>query len=124
VDCRDGQRDLDDPGPGLGAVEVERQVHRASILLMKSVIREGTLADVGRLARIRAAVWGTEQYWHDRIGGDMRGELHPQQALAPRVVLVAEGGRTLSASSRDIPPGASVATGSWKGRMGSGKLAG
>src|SRR6266699_1731711 len=31
VDCRDGQRDLDDPGPGLGAIEVERQVHRASI---------------------------------------------------------------------------------------------
>jgi len=59
---------------------------------MKSVIREGTLADVGRLARIRAAVWGTEQYWHDRISGYMRGELHPQQALAPPVVLVAEGG--------------------------------
>src|SRR2546425_6695657 len=35
---------------------------------------------------------GTEQYWHDRIGGYMRGELHPQQALAPRVVLVAAGG--------------------------------
>ena len=59
---------------------------------MKTVIREGTLADVGRLARLRAAVWGTEQYWHDRIGGYMRGELHPQQALAPRVVLVAEDG--------------------------------
>src|SRR5881628_861572 len=28
VHCRDGQRDLDDPGPGLGAIEVERQVHR------------------------------------------------------------------------------------------------
>src|SRR2546425_12334390 len=70
VYCRDGQRDLDDPGPGLGAIEVEREVHRASILFMKSVIREGTLADVGRLARLRAAGWGTEQYWHDRIGGD------------------------------------------------------
>jgi len=54
------------------------------------VTREASLADVGRLARIRAAVWGTEQYWRDRIGGYMRGELHPQQALAPRVVLVAE----------------------------------
>ena len=52
--------------------------------------REASLADVGRLARIRAAVWGTEQYWRDRIGGYMRGELHPQQALAPRVILVAE----------------------------------
>ena len=36
--------------------------------MMKTVIREGTLTDVGRLARIRAAVWGTEHYWHDRIG--------------------------------------------------------
>ena len=62
---------------------------------MKSVIREATLADVGWLARIRAVVWGTEQYWHDRIGGYMRGELHPQQALAPRVVLVAEGGEDI-----------------------------
>src|SRR5258705_11567865 len=73
VHCRDGQRDLHDPGPRLGAVEVERQVHRASILLMKTVIREGTLADAGRLARLRAAVWGTEQYWHDRIGGYITG---------------------------------------------------
>src|SRR5205814_1119430 len=95
VHCRDGQRDLDDPCPGRGTVEVERQVHRGSILSMRSVIREGTLADVGRLARIRAVVWGTEQYWHDRIGGYMRGELHPQQALAPRVVLVAEGGKDI-----------------------------
>src|SRR5438445_13371805 len=38
---------------------------------------------------------GTEQYWHDRISGYMRGELHPQQALAPRVVLVAEGGEDI-----------------------------
>src|SRR5438876_3374899 len=40
VDCRDGQRDLDDPGPGLGTIEVERQVHGGSILLMKKLIRE------------------------------------------------------------------------------------
>jgi len=97
---------------GLGTIEVERQVHRASILLMKSVIREGTLADVGRLARLRAAVWGTEQYWHDRIGGYMRGELHSQQA-----------GRTLSASSRDISRDASVATESWNGWMWSRNVA-
>ena len=62
---------------------------------MKSVIRAASLADLGGLARIRAAVWGTEQYWHDRISGYMRSELHPQQALASRVVLVAEDGEDI-----------------------------
>jgi len=80
---------------GSALLKSRGRFHRASILLMKSVIREGVLADVRRLARLRAAVWGTEQYWHDRIGGYMRGELHPQQALAPRVVLVAEGGEDI-----------------------------
>ena len=51
--------------------------------------REATSADVGALARIRAASWGTEAYWQHRIGGYMRGELHPQQALPPRVIFVA-----------------------------------
>ena len=51
--------------------------------------REATLADVGALARIRAASWGTEQYWESRISGYMRGELHPQHSLPPRVVFVA-----------------------------------
>src|SRR5439155_6793553 len=43
VDCRDGQRDLDDPGPGLGAIEVERQVH-GGILIPK---RSRSLAALG-----------------------------------------------------------------------------
>lgn len=51
--------------------------------------REATVADVGALARIRAASWGTEQYWESRISGYMRGELHPQHSLPPRVVFVA-----------------------------------
>src|SRR5438132_2495483 len=51
--------------------------------------READLADVSALARIRTAEWGTEQYWQDRIGGYMRGEVHPQQSLLPRIVLVA-----------------------------------
>ena len=54
--------------------------------------REAVLADVEELARIRATEWGTEPYWRDRISGYMRGELHPQHALAPRVVFVAAQG--------------------------------
>src|SRR2546430_12834496 len=53
------------------------------------VYREANLADVSALARIRAAEWGTEQYWQDRISGYMRGEVHPQQSLRPRIILVA-----------------------------------
>src|SRR5439155_21915607 len=51
--------------------------------------RDAYLPDVSALARIRTAEWGTEQYWQDRIGGYMRGEVHPQQSLLPRIVLVA-----------------------------------
>lgn len=51
--------------------------------------RTAAPADVGALARIRAVSWGTEPYWQARISGYMRGELHPQHALAPRVIFVA-----------------------------------
>jgi len=57
--------------------------------------READLADVSALARIRAGEWGTEQYWQDRISGYMKGEVHPQQSLLPRVVLVAAEERVL-----------------------------
>jgi len=53
------------------------------------VCREANLADVDELARIRAAEWGTQPYWHARISGYMRGELHPRESLPPRVVLLA-----------------------------------
>ena len=52
-------------------------------------VREANLADVGELARIRAADWGTQPYWHARISGYLRGELHPRESLPPRVVLLA-----------------------------------
>lgn len=52
--------------------------------------REATLADVSALARLRAATWGTEPYWCERIAGYMKGDLHPQKALSPRVVYLAE----------------------------------
>ena len=57
--------------------------------------READLADVSALARIRAGEWGTEQYWQDRVSGYMKGEVHPQQSLLPRVVLVAAEERVL-----------------------------
>jgi aminoglycoside 6'-N-acetyltransferase I len=56
------------------------------------VYREAVFDDIGDLARIRATEWGTEPYWRDRISGYMKGELHPQHALAPRVVFVASQG--------------------------------
>ena len=51
--------------------------------------REAREADLEALARIRAAQWGNEQYWRDRIRGYASGALNPQQALAPRVIYVA-----------------------------------
>jgi GNAT superfamily N-acetyltransferase len=58
------------------------------------VLREAGVSDVEDLARIRAAEWGDEEFWRDRITRYMTGEHHPQQALAPRVVIAAwEKGR-------------------------------
>jgi ribosomal protein S18 acetylase RimI-like enzyme len=46
-------------------------------------------SDVPAMARIRAASWGTQEYWEVRISGYMDRKLHPQQALMPRVSYVA-----------------------------------
>jgi ribosomal protein S18 acetylase RimI-like enzyme len=51
--------------------------------------REARDSDLKQLASIRAADWGSEQYWRERILGYMTGTHDPQQALAPRVVFVA-----------------------------------
>jgi GNAT superfamily N-acetyltransferase len=53
------------------------------------IYREAVLADVPSLARIRAIEWESEQYWTERITGYMEGRLHPQKALAPRIVFIA-----------------------------------
>lgn len=53
------------------------------------IYREAVLTDVPALARIRAAEWESERYWTDRITGYMEGRLHPQKALAPRILFVA-----------------------------------
>jgi ribosomal protein S18 acetylase RimI-like enzyme len=52
--------------------------------------RKATDADIISMAQIRDREWGTEDYWIERIGGYMRGELHPQHALMPRIIFVAE----------------------------------
>ncbi len=46
-------------------------------------------SDIPAMARIRAADWETEQYWTARISGYLAGELHPREALSPRVIYVA-----------------------------------
>jgi ribosomal protein S18 acetylase RimI-like enzyme len=52
-------------------------------------------SDVLSMARIRAAEWETEGYWRGRISGYLDGELHPQQALMPRVSYLALEGESL-----------------------------
>jgi GNAT superfamily N-acetyltransferase len=51
--------------------------------------RVANRSDVQAMARIRAASWGSEEYWTARILAYMDCEHHPQQALAPRIVHVA-----------------------------------
>jgi len=46
--------------------------------------------DIIPMAQVREGEWGTEDYWITRIGGYMRGEHHPQHALMPRIIFVAE----------------------------------
>lgn len=41
------------------------------------------------MAQIRAASWGEEEYWKQRIRGYMSCEIYPQKALRPRVIYVA-----------------------------------
>src|SRR5438045_3004375 len=51
--------------------------------------REGNKSDIDAMARIRASEWEAEEYWLTRIMGYMDRKLHPQKALAPRVIYVA-----------------------------------
>ena len=54
--------------------------------------REAGKSDIPAMARIRAASWGSEDYWNRRIAAYMAGELHPRQALKPRVSYVSVEG--------------------------------
>src|SRR5438477_10649719 len=51
--------------------------------------REAEESDIPAMARIRAAVRETEDYWKTRILAYLRGEVHPQKALKPRAAYVA-----------------------------------
>lgn len=53
------------------------------------IYREASKSDVSAMARIRAASWGDEEYWKKRILGYMECEIHPRQALHPRVSFLA-----------------------------------
>ncbi len=53
-------------------------------------------SDIPAMARIRAAEWGTEEYWSYRISGYMNGTLHPQQALLPRIIYIACEGNSIN----------------------------
>ncbi|HJQ11996.1 MAG TPA: GNAT family N-acetyltransferase [Gemmatimonadaceae bacterium] len=57
-----------------------------------TVYREVHDTDLEKLAAIRAAEWGDEEYWRKRISGYASGILNPQQALPPRVIFVGAAG--------------------------------
>jgi len=57
--------------------------------------RQAGKSNVPAMARIRAGEWGAEEYWRVRISRYLDRELHPQQALLPRVIYVALEGDSL-----------------------------
>jgi GNAT superfamily N-acetyltransferase len=58
----------------------------------KYVIRPATAADFAALGAIRETENASAGYWQQRIAAYARGDHSPQQALAPRVIFVAEDG--------------------------------
>jgi ribosomal protein S18 acetylase RimI-like enzyme len=50
--------------------------------------RQAQQSDIPAMAEIRAADWGTEEYWRERIGQYLTGKLHPKEALRPRVSFI------------------------------------
>ena len=58
--------------------------------------RQADKSDITGMALIRAAEWGTMEYWSLRISGYMHCELNPQQALVPRVLYVASDGDSIA----------------------------
>ena len=50
--------------------------------------RQARHSDIPMMAEIRAADWGTEEYWSERILQYLTHKLHPQDALRPRVSFV------------------------------------
>ncbi|HLY69445.1 MAG TPA: GNAT family N-acetyltransferase [Puia sp.] len=52
--------------------------------------REAAEEDIVSMAAIRDREWGSENFWITRIGGYLRGQHHPQHALMPRIIFVAQ----------------------------------
>ncbi len=52
-------------------------------------------ADIAAMSRLRAAEWGTEEYWVNRIAGYLDGTHNPQKALPPRILYIAQQGDCL-----------------------------
>lgn len=50
--------------------------------------REAQQSAIAEMAEIRAADWGTEEYWRERILQYMAGKLHPRDALPARVSFI------------------------------------
>ena len=51
--------------------------------------RRARRADIRAMAEIRAADWGSEPYWRERIWRYLAQQLHPREARLPRVAFVA-----------------------------------
>ena len=50
--------------------------------------RKARHSDIPTMAEIRAADWGTEEYWRKRIFQYLTHKLHPRDALRPRASFV------------------------------------
>ena len=59
------------------------------IIMPGIVYRQAIKDDIPLLAALRSDDLGNQVYWKERIAGYMEGTHHPQQALLPRIVLVA-----------------------------------
>jgi hypothetical protein len=59
------------------------------------LFRKAELSDIAGMARLRANDSGSEEYWRDRIQRYLIGQLHPRQALAPRVGFVCVDGEQI-----------------------------
>lgn len=56
--------------------------------MLKVLYRQARLSDIRAMAEIRANDWGTEEYWRERIHQYLTHELHPMEALHPRVSFI------------------------------------
>jgi ribosomal protein S18 acetylase RimI-like enzyme len=54
--------------------------------------REAALSDVAGMAQVRAHDWGSEEYWQERITLYLSGQLHPREAMHPRIAFVCMDG--------------------------------